>query len=184
MKLKGKMFNGSDALLRADRRVRSIADNVTRFPEFHPRSVPAKEIMEALLHYLYAQNICCHLGVFSEPTWLRSSTRTIPSGCLSLCDSPVQNLLFQTVGDAESFTLEGFEFDVLDHQVTDDIVIYDLTYGEFRTRLHVLGIDSVRPCGPESNVDFVHFVWDNRKDLSCLNYAITVLPPHYLLSTS
>ena len=58
MRLKGKMLNGSDALLRADRRVRSIAGNVTSFPEFHPRSVPAKEIMEVLLHYLYAHNIC------------------------------------------------------------------------------------------------------------------------------
>ena len=96
---------------------------------------------------------------------------------VAMCDAPVQNLLFQTVGDAESFTLEGFEFDVLDHQVTEDIVIYDLTYGEFKTRLHVWGIDSVRPCGPESNVDFVHFVWDNTEDFSCLNYSITVLPP-------
>jgi len=52
------MFNGPDVVLRADRRVRSIAGNVTSFPEFHPRSVPAKEIMEVLLHYLYAHNIC------------------------------------------------------------------------------------------------------------------------------
>jgi hypothetical protein len=80
------------------------------------------------------------------------------------------------LGDAESFMLEGFEFELLDHQVTDDILIYDLTYGEFRTRLHVLEIDSVKPCGPESNVDFVRFVWDNREDFSFLNYVITVLP--------
>ena len=95
---------------------------------------------------------------------------------VAMCDSPVQNLLFKTVGDAESFTLEGFEFEILDHQVTDDILIYDFTYGEFRTRLHVLGIDSFKPCGPESNVDLVHFVWDNREDFCFLNYAITVLP--------
>jgi hypothetical protein len=35
------------------------------------------------------------------------------------------------LGDAESFTLEGFEFELLDHQITDDILVYDLTYGEF-----------------------------------------------------
>jgi hypothetical protein len=124
MRLKGKMFNGSDAFLRAERRVRSIAGNVTRFPEFHPRSVPAKEIMELLLHYLLAQNICCHLGgVFG--TYMAQVFNSYDSIRLfvAMCDSPVQNLLFQTVGDAESFTLEGFEFELLDHQVTDNIVI-------------------------------------------------------------
>ena len=38
---------------------------------------------------------------------------------------------------------------------------YDLTYGDLCDRLIVYGIDSVEPCEPESNVDFVHFVLDN-----------------------
>jgi len=53
---------------------------------------------------------------------------------VAICDSPIQNLLFQTVGDADSFTLVGFEFEILDHQVTDDIVIYALTYGDSPAR--------------------------------------------------
>jgi hypothetical protein len=105
MRLKGKMFNGSDAFLRADRRVRSIAGNVTRLPEFYPRSVPAKEIMEVLLHYLYAHNICHLGGVFA--TYMAQVFNSYDSIRLyvAICDSPIQNLLFQTVGDAESFTL-------------------------------------------------------------------------------
>ena len=160
------MFNGLDALLLADRRVRSIAGNVTRFPEIHSRSETAKDIMEILLHFLYAHNICCHLwAVFSNYMAQIFNSYHSMRLYVAICDSPIQNLLFQTLRDPESFTLEGFEFELLDHQVTDYIVIYDLTYVEFRTRPYVSGIDSVKPCGPESNVDFVHFVWDNREDL-------------------
>jgi len=60
------MFNGSNALMRADRLIRFIACNVTRFLELQPRSVPVKEIMEVLLLHLYAHDICCHLrGCFT-----------------------------------------------------------------------------------------------------------------------
>jgi len=38
---------------------------------------------------------------------------------------------------------------------------YDLTYGEFNARLIVCGIDFFDHCGPESNIDFVYFVWEN-----------------------
>ena len=170
------MFNGSNDLLRADRHVRSIPGNVTRFPDFQPRSVPAKEIMEVLLHYLYAHNICYLGRVFATYVAQIFNSYDFVRLYVALSDSPIQNLLFQTVGGAETFTLEGFEFELLDHQVENDILVYDLTYGEFRTRLYVWVIDSVKPCGPESNVDFVNFVWGNRDDFSFLNYAITVHP--------
>jgi hypothetical protein len=54
-------------------------------------------------------------------------------------------------------------------------VEYTLTCGEFSARLNIIGIDSV-PCGPESNVDFVHFVWDNIEQFSCTRHSISLLP--------
>jgi len=45
MRLSGKGFDGLTAQ-RMDRHLRQIAGNVTRFPEFLPRSVPIRDIME------------------------------------------------------------------------------------------------------------------------------------------
>jgi len=61
MCLNGKGFDGSTAFLRTDRHLRKIAGNVTRFPEFLPRSVPIRDIMKVLLSILYKHRICCHL---------------------------------------------------------------------------------------------------------------------------
>ena len=59
VRLNGKGFDGSTALLRWDRHLRQIAGNVTRFPEFLPRSVPIRDIMEVLLNILYKHRLCC-----------------------------------------------------------------------------------------------------------------------------
>jgi hypothetical protein len=135
MRLKGKIFNGSTALLRTDRHIRPIAVNVTMFPEFQPRSVPVKEIMEVLLLHVYAHNIFCHLGGCFT-TYMAQIFNSYASIRLyvTLNNSPLQNLLFQAAGEAEYFKLEGFEFTLLEHEVENDILIHDLAYDEFNAR--------------------------------------------------
>jgi hypothetical protein len=93
--------------------------------------------MEVLLLLLYA-----HIWFYPEgclPNYIAQIFNSYASIRLyvALSDSPLQSLLFQTVGDAESFTLKEFEFDLLDYQVESDIVVYDLTFGEFKFRLYV-----------------------------------------------
>jgi hypothetical protein len=44
----------------------------------------------------------------------------------------------------------------------------------------VFGVDTTRLCGPLSNVDFVHFMWDNSRRFNYKKYAMTLFP----LSTS
>ena len=108
MRLKGKNLNGSNALLHTDRHIRYTAGNVTRFPEFQPRSVPVKEIMEVLLFHLFGHNICCHLGgpIRTYMAQIFNSYQTIRLN-VALNDSPLQKLLFQAAGEAEYFNLEG-----------------------------------------------------------------------------
>ena len=60
--------------------------------------------------------------------------------------------MFQLSGSAEYNILEGFGFILLDHDVVNDIMTYNLSYIEFCALLIVYGIDSDDPCGPESNV--------------------------------
>jgi len=176
------MFNSSTTLLRTDRQTRTIACNVTRLPEFLSRSVTLKEIMEVLLLHLFRHHICCHLGeaFVTYMFQIFNSYETIRL-YVALNDSPLQNLFFYSGGDAEYFRLEGFEFTLLDHDFVNDIMTYDFKHGESCASLIVCVIDSVDPCGPESNVDFVHFVWDNSENFSFLRHFITVLhPPDYI----
>ena len=113
---------------------------------------------------LRSQNLLSSVGLFHDlHSHIFNSYASIRL-YFAQSDSPLHNLLFHTVGDAENFTLVVFEFQLLDHPVESDIVLYDFTYSEFEIRLYVWGIDSVEPCGTESNVDFVHFVWDNSAD--------------------
>ena len=117
------------------------------------------------------------LGKFSD---LR---RTIIQKHGSIClyvakhDAPLLNILFQGGGSAEFIDLEGFHLELVPPDYVWDTVKYTLTYGEFTSRINVMGIDSV-PCGSESNVDFVHFVWDNIEQFSYTRYSINILPPH------
>jgi len=62
----------------------------------------------------------------------------------------------------QNFDVEGFHFELVRPDYVWDTVKYTLTYGEFIAQLTVIGIDSV-PCGPESNVGFLYFVWDNEE---------------------
>jgi len=178
MPLNGKGFDGSTALLRMDRHLRQIAGNVTRFPEFLPRSVPIREILEVLLNILYKHRLCCQLSG-SFVTYITQLFNKHGSICLYIAkhDAPLLNILFQGGGSAEFIDLEGFHLELVRPDYVWDTVKYTLTYGEFSARLNVIGIDSV-PCGPESNVDFVHFVWNNVEQLSYTRYSITLLPPH------
>ena len=161
MRLNGKSCDDSTALPLTDRRLREISGNVTRFPEFLPRSLPIRDIMEVLLNILYRHRIRCHLSG-SFVTYIAQLFNKHGSICLYVAKhhAPRLNILFQGGGSAEFIDLEGFHLELVRPDYFWDTVKYTLTYGEFSPRLNVIGIDSV-PCGPESNVYFVHFVWNN-----------------------
>lgn len=128
-----------------------------------------------MLH-LNAHSICCHLGgsFMSYIAQIFNSYASIHL-YVTLGDSPLQNLLFQAWGRG-NIHARRIRIRALDHHVESDIVLYAITYGEFKFLLNVWGIVSVEPCGHEWNVDYVHFVCDNSDDFSFLNNSITILP--------
>jgi hypothetical protein len=112
MRLNGKDFDGSTALLRTDRHLRKIADNVTWFSEFLPLYVPITNIMEVLLNILYKHRLCCHLSG-SFVIYIAQLFNKHCSICLYVAkfDTPLLDTLFQGVGSAEFIDLEGFHFE-------------------------------------------------------------------------
>ena len=148
-----------------------------RLPEFRPPSVPVRDIMEVLLNILYNCHICCHFsGCFV--TYIAQIFNKHSSICLYIAknDTPLQNILFQGGSRKKFIDLEGFQLQLLKPDFVWDMVKYNFTYGEFfSVQLNIFGIDYVL-CRPESNVEFVHFVWDNVEQFSCTRPSITLLP--------
>jgi hypothetical protein len=103
MRLNGKGFDGSTAQLLTDRDLSTIAGNGPRFPEFLPRTVPIRSLMEILLHILNRNHICCHLSG-SFVSYIERVFDKHESICMYLAkhDAPLLNILFQG-GEVQTF---------------------------------------------------------------------------------
>ena len=169
------MFNDSNVFLRTDRHIRSFAGNVTRFSEYQPRSVPVNEIMEFLLLHLYAHNISWHLGgrFGNYMAQIFNSYQTIR--LFAALNFKIYS--FRRRG-CRTFQTRRIRIHPTGVRCRYYITAYNLA------GLFVYWIDSVDSCRPESNIDFVHFVWDNSENISFLHHCTTLLssllPPYYL----
>ena len=54
-------------------------------------------------------------------------------------------------------------------------IFYTVRYGDITAPVRFFCVDSLQPCGPCSNLDFVHFVWSTFA-YYCTSYAMVVLP--------
>ena len=53
---------------------------------------------------------------------------------------------------------------------------YVMSYENVRIPVSFVGVDTVKHCGPLSNIDLVHFVWDNFIRNSYKKYALALSP--------
>ena len=53
---------------------------------------------------------------------------------------------------------------------------YAMSYENVRLPVTFVGVDTVKQCGPFSNVDLVHFVWENFIRFSYKKYALALSP--------
>jgi len=51
-----------------------------------------------------------------------------------------------------------------------------MSYENVRLPVTFVGVDTVKHCGPLSNVDLVHFVWENFIRFSYKKYALVLSP--------
>ena len=118
--------------------------------------------MELFLLQLFKHKLCCCLsgtfvtflvGVFES---FRAATLYI-----ALKDTPSESHFSSLPERVKSLHLEGFNFRLLEAQPHLDVFSYILSRGDFHIVLMVFKIDSTTPCGPHSNIDFVHFLWRN-----------------------
>jgi len=92
-------------------------------------------------------------------------------------DHPIIRLIFQKGPNViQHFIIGFFNFELLHRH--HDICINRVRLGHFNAIIKFLGIDANTCCDYRSNVDFVHFIWDNSERVSIRRFAITILPSH------
>jgi hypothetical protein len=85
------------------------------------------------------------------------------------------NVLLQ-IDPTAAFSLDYFDFLFLPtYSAPGYSCYYVVRLGVDSAVFRFVRVNSLEICGPRSNVDFVHFIWDNF-GYYCANYAITVLP--------
>jgi hypothetical protein len=178
MLVNGRSFNGSMRHLDGARRMRSIVGNASPFTEFLPIRFPHEETIYLFLISFFNRGICCHLvGPFvCFLAGVLESYRTV-TVYVALTDHPLLNLLFQRGPvPITNFTVEAlFDFELTFVDDVYDIVMYNTRFGDITTAFTFYGIDSLN-YGPDSNTDFIHFIWQSFERFNFRKYAIALIP--------
>jgi hypothetical protein len=96
---------------------------------------------------------------------------------VALTENPPLKTIFKKYDDyMPSFNINEFKFVLIDIKPGYDVFRYVVSCENFNMVFLLIGVDVTRFCDPLSNVDLVHFIWDNYRRFTFKKYAITVIP--------
>jgi hypothetical protein len=182
MLVAGRAFDGSTSLLNAYERLTPLAGHTSWFTEFRPAPSFYFHFIERLLIIFFKHHICCHISG-SYVTYLAAVTNSFSgvSMYIALWDAPLLNLIFERGGELDTFQVDEFRLMLVHSQSELDIYTYRVSSGDdFSVLLFCFGVDASRICGPRSNVDFVHFMWENFERFNFRKYSLALVPPSFL----
>ena len=185
MLVNGKKFEGTVDYASTDMRLQLLTrrTDITCISQFVPTVFPHAQTIYKLLMALHAHHMCCFLtGTFVLYVAGRLDSY---EGCtlivaLSDYDSiPILRWLMQKP-TTPSFTInDTFQFLLLDDADSNkDLYQYYVSCvgSDVMLRVSVLGIDTDRLCAPLSNVDLVHFVWEELMRFTYKRFALALTP--------
>ena len=178
MLINDRAFDGTIYHYTTDRALRLCGVTASWFTEFRPVRFPCDQTFYSYLYELHKHRVCCFLtGTFVLFTVGVLESFDGVTLFMALMDTPVLNLIFQRGPDyIRKFTINEFKFLLVGVQPSRDIFHYLVSHDDFCMVFVVLGVDTTRPCGLLSNVDFVHFIWNNFSWFNYRKYATTLLP--------
>jgi len=179
----GKAFEGTVDYAFTDMRLqlRTGRNDTTCISRFVPAVFPNAQTIYRLLLALHKLHLCCFLtGSYALYVAGRLDTHdglTLIVALAGYDSLPILRWLMQ-VTPTPSFTIYGtFQFTLLDAaDANRDLYLYSVSCDDVTLRVSVLGIDADRLCGPLSNVDLVHFVWEEFMRFTYKRYAFTLTP--------
>jgi len=164
-----KKFHGSTSYVDKHNTMLSVAGNASWFTEFVPIHFPSIRTFHKLLFHFYRHGLCCFMtGSFVSYIAGALTFFLAISGYMILNDDhPIIRLIFQKGPNVIHHLIIGFFHFELLHKYPD-ICIYRVRLGYFNAMIFFVGIDTDSSCNYRSNVDFVHFIWDNFERLEDL----------------
>jgi len=161
MLINGQAFDGTFDYEYTDGQLKNVcANNISCISEFTPVRFPDARMIYKFLHSLFRYHLCC----FVSETYV-----LYISGCLdafdgitlyiAMTDVPLLTYIFQKFR-YPNFYLDEFSFSLV-HKEEHDVWHYVVTFEKCVVPVTVYGIDTTEHCGPLSNIDFVHFVWEH-----------------------
>jgi len=176
MLVNGHWFDGSASLLEAHRRVQAEAGaNAVWVPTYEPVPFPERGYIYRLLQALHRHRLCCFLtGTFTMFTAGLTRSYGAATIFVALTYAPLLDLLCRRMANPPAeFLLSGFKFVFVDAVEGYDIYYFTVTRGEsFRMLISFFGVNTPVQCGPPSNLNLAHFIWERLERLSFVKYAI------------
>ena len=139
-----------------------------------------KCIAEVLLWLLFSLGLCC--GIVDEfPAYMAGKIVSQPELlCIYIAyntqmDSPDIDILLQ------KNSYRFFYFGQLDFQYEDrysipcDMIYYTLRFRDAALAIRIKCVGYVNPCGPRSNLNFIHFLWTTFV-FYVMNYGMIIVP--------
>jgi len=179
----GKGFEGTVDYAFTDMRLqfRTGRNDTTSFSQFFPAVFPNAQTIYRLLLALHKLHLCCFLtGTYALYVAGRLDSHdglTLIVALAGYDSLPILRWLMQ-VTPTPSFTIYGtFLVTILDaDDASSDVYHYLVSCDDVTLRVSVLGIDTDRLCGPLSNVDLVHILWEEFMRFTYKRYALTLTP--------
>jgi hypothetical protein len=180
MRVNGRIFDAATRYYAINRALQSIAGSGYWFAEFQPVNFIGLSFMYNLLKYLFGIYIyiCCHASG-AYPSYLAGFQTSFAGATIFIApkEHPFINLIFQLGEETlQIFHMGPFKF-ILFEDVDDmDVCRYHVKLGEYTMPVTFIGVDSGIPCGTQSKVDFVKFIWLDNNMLGFRRHALTFLP--------
>ena len=178
MLINNKAFNGTTFHFDINRKLGLYAENTSCFTTFRPVQFPSEDIIYRFLHLLFKLSICCFMcGTFTQYTADIFDDFEGAILFVALTDNPLLRLIFQKHDIyIDRFNINEFDFLLTGIKPGYDVFQYVVSCKNFSMLFLIIGINTSQFCNPLSNVDFVHFMWDNYRRFNFKKYAITLLP--------
>jgi hypothetical protein len=157
-----------------DNLLKKCAGNISCLSEFRPCSFPSAQTLYKFMHSFYKFNVCCFLsGTLFSAGILDSLDGLTLFTALIHCH--LLYFIFQEIRSS-TFMVDDFTFHLVHAENRRDIFHYMVTFEDYNMPMTVVGIDTTKKCGPLSNIDFVHFVWQNFLRFRYKKYAMVLSP--------
>ena len=188
MLVNGRSFEGTTHYLDAYKHLLASRGNLPWLSECRLNRTQHHQFIHRILYLFHVHRMCFYLTgsyVYYAVGMFDSFSAVGVFMALTEPKSNLLNLIFQNYA-SPVFLFNGFMFTFLRREPNSDILYFDIEDREgqgegdpARLRFVFFGVTTTKDCGPESNLDLVHFCWDHAERFSSIKHALLIIPKFF-----